>query len=151
MDVIQRGNPGIMRSIQQKAKKISESNGNASIGEPSVPSPAKPAVYESQGGAYASMQRRQALDAVSTEPVMKRPQITERSVSSVGSVKLLDRLMESVETLPYNKEYFNATSSLFTLYSMGELTEGVLRGLSREDLKEIRGIIREFKETLEAY
>jgi hypothetical protein len=34
---------------------------------------------------------------------------------------------------------------------MGALTEGVMDSISREDLREIKGIVREFKNTLDSY
>lgn len=146
MDVIQRGNPGIMRSIQQKAKQISESNGMASVG--SIAN-AKPPEMAPQGGAYATMMKAKESSTPSSAPSRDRISVNERISSPNPDRRLMDRLLESVETLSYSKEYFNATSSLLTLYAMGKLTEGVLNTLSREDLREIKGIIREFKETLD--
>ena len=64
---------------------------------------------------------------------------------------LYDRLTESIESVGETKEYFNATSSLFTLYALGKLNENVMDSISREDIREIKGIIREFKSIIDSY
>lgn len=131
MDIIQRGNPNILKSIQQKAKQVSESSGISQ--SMSVTNPIKPSYPEA--GAYVSIQKKNQVPVTESFP----------------EKRLVDRLMESVETLSSTKEYFNAVSSLFTLYAMGKLTEGVIDTISREDLREIKGIIREFKGTIDSY
>ena len=130
-----------MKSIQNKAKQVSESNGLAS-GSGKMLTPSLN-VNVQEGGAYASMMKKQQIQE---EPVRGIP-------SGKGNTekRLKERLLESVETLSYNKEYYNAISSLLALYSMGALTEGVLNTIDREDLREIKGIIREFKDILESF
>jgi hypothetical protein len=143
MQVIQRGNPSILKSIQAQAKKVSQANGLSST---SISTPQPVSIPEA--GAFASMQKRNASVGMPQQTIPKPVQrITEASPEK----RLKDRLLESVETLGATKEYFNATSSLLTLYAMGALTEGVMDSISREDLREIKGIVREFKNTLDSY
>ena len=139
--MIQRGNPGLLKSIQQSAKKVSESNGLANTTINPVNSNVQMPV--SGGGAFASMQKL-------NNSLVETSNINKGNLS-FPEKRLRERLLESVETLESTKEYFNAASSLFTLYVMGELTEGVMSSLSREDLREIKGIIKEFKNAVDSY
>ena len=146
MEIIQRGNPNILKSIQKSAKKVSESNGlsNTSIVDPRSISPIPVSIPE--GGAFASMQKLKQ-----TNEVQRSSNNRMNIFENVAEKRLKERLLESVETLGATKEYFNAASSLFTLYAMGELTEGVMSSLDKEDLCEIRGIIKEFKNAIDSY
>lgn len=151
--IIQRGTPNLLKSIQQSAKKVSESKGiseSMSLNGNVRPSTPEAGAYASiqkmnipETGAFASMQR------VNATPVPGPSNVVPRRMNE--SKLLKDRLFESVETLGTTGEYFNAASSLLTLYALGELTEGVLNTMSREDLNEVRGIIREFKGILDSY
>lgn len=141
MEIIQRGNPSLMKSIQMGAKKVSESKG-ISGNILAEKQPINPQIPEA--GAFASMQRMKNANTVRENSISKNENISSEK-------RLYERLTESVETLPMTKEYFNATSSLFTLYTMGKLTEGLMDSLSREDLREIKGIIREFKSVIDSY
>lgn len=153
MKLVNRGNPSIMKDIANKAKAISESNGLSKIGG-ITPAPVQ------EGGAYASMMAmRRAQNNPQPTPILPNVPGSGQTIPSVGvnlsegvlGKKLQERLLESVETLSTTKEYFNATSSLFTLYSMGMLTEGVMQTISEEDLKEIKALIKEFKLGLDKY
>ena len=144
MEIIQRGSPGLLRSIQQGAKNVSKANGISK-------EDSKPIIKE--GGAYNSIMNRLPLNNSQVSMPSIGPAKRSVGIKESGSSekRLKERLLESVETLSYNKEYFNAVSSLFTLYSMDALTEGVLNSLGREDLREIKGIIGEFAKTLEKF
>lgn len=135
---IQRGNTDIMKSIQKKAKQVSEARGFSST--PSNVSTAYVEKVAYEAGAFASMNRR---NSVHNTPVAHSISIPEKM--------LVNRLLESVETLSSTKEYFNATSSLFTLYATGSLTDGIMESISKSDLKEIKGIVKEFKSMLDSY
>lgn len=162
-NLVIRGNPDIMRSIAKEAKNLSTRNGLAEgviIGNNSKGVVVNRVPTRVEGGAYASMMRRNASGATLDEGTTNTNKIEVKREPRVNSVhegsdfyskKLDERLLESVETLSLTKEYFNATSSLFTLFSMGKLTEGVLKSLNEEDLQEIKGIIREFKVTLDKF
>lgn len=146
---VNRGNPSLLKSIQSSAKKVSEHNGisESSIisNNPIHVSPVSRVDYGSTG-AYASMMKRNQKEI-------------DRSVSTTNHVnesinfelKLYERLTESVESVGETKEYFNATSSLFTLYALGKLNESTMSSLSIEDLREIKGIVREFKSIIDSY
>lgn len=158
MEIIQRGIPSIMKSIAQKSKQVSESKG--------VVAPIKSKINVQptlEGGAYASMMKRKS-NVANTKVIVgvDKPlyskgsdtSFTQQSAQvfsneSVLEKTLMSRLMESVETLEYNKEYSNAVSSLFTLYSMDKLTESVLSSITEEDLSEIKAIVREFSNILD--
>lgn len=132
---MQRGGKDLLKSIQMKAKQVSESSGMSE--RMSLTSTPKVSPMPDTG-AYASIKK---MNSTSVTPIQE----------SGYEKKLKDRLLESVETLGVTKEYFNATSSLFTLYTMGALTESVMDSLSMEDIREIKGIIREFKSVIDSY
>ena len=147
--IANRGNPSLLKTLQQSAKKVSEQNG---VSETNILNKqridVKPVIENthdfSSTGAYASMMKR-------NQPTQTFQHIRENNTSFNFESKLYERLMESVQSVKETKEYFNATSSLFTLYALGKLNEGVLSSLSREDLREIKGVVREFKGILDSY
>lgn len=142
-DIIMRGNPNLMKTIQESAAKVSKANGiNTQTVLPSVPP---------QGGAAFSIQKsKKVLDSVNIpESSNMSSTLLHRGFDFEKSLKL--HLLEAIEVLPSSKEYFNAVQSLITLYALGDLTEGVMRKLSREDLNEIKGIINEFKSLLDSF
>lgn len=144
-----------MKAIQQEAKKISESNG---IAQPMIQ---QPKVVE--GGAAASISRMNLPNNVQTQMNEMFGSVQQQSVtpsvSSVGSGNIkfdftksaLERLIDSIELSTVTKEYVNTTQSLFSLYALGYLDESILDKLSREDIKEIKGILREFKSIIDSY
>ena len=165
--VSNRGNTELLKNIQMGAKKVSERNGLASLGVVKQTQPVQ------EGGAYASIQKmnkqvntipnsvidsalaRSGFFKESAVPSTNHSESVSNNVIFSGSNilenRLLSRLCESVETLGVTKEYFNAVSSLFTLYTMDSLNESLMDSISREDLREIKGIIREFKSAIDAY
>lgn len=152
MALTQRGNPNLLKSIQQSAKKVSESNGISVVNNSNQvverrtanPVPLNEEEIMKQVGNYMSPTQQ-----TYNTPTMRQP--VRENVGYDFQKALLDRLTESVQTVGDTKEYFNAVSSLFTLYAMGKLNEGVLNHISREDLREIRGIIREFKGIIDTH
>ena len=148
MVISQRGNPNLLKSIQQGAKKVSEANGISSSGNRSVqrenytPVPLNEEQISRQISSYMSPVPVTMNNAIQ-KPVRENGYDFQRI--------LFDRLTESVQTVGETKEYFNAVNSLFTLYALGKLDEGVLNQINREDLREIRGIIREFKGIIDTH
>ena len=146
--IANRGNPLLLKSLQASAKQVSKQNGISNlnvIGESKIqvkPINNTQLDYNSTG-AYASMMKKN--NTVSSESIIKE-------TSSYNFEHMLyDRLTESIESVGETKEYFNATSSLFTLYALGKLNENVMDSISREDIREIKGIIREFKSIIDSY
>ena len=146
--IANRGNPSLLKSLQASAKQVSKQNGISNlnvIGESKIqvkPINNTQLDYNSTG-AYASMMKKN--NTVSSESIIKE-------TSSYNFEHMLyDRLTESIESVGETKEYFNATSSLFTLYALGKLNENVMDSISREDMREIKGIIREFKSIIDSY
>lgn len=134
--IMMRGNPALMKTIQERAAAVSKANGiNTQQVIPNVPP---------QGGAAFSIQNQQKVHESSAPSLKGKGNFDfEKSVQS--------RIIESLEVLSSSKEYFNALQSLITLYAMGNLTEGVLQKLSHEDLNELRGILSEFKSQLDSF
>lgn len=175
--IAQRGNPSLLKAIREGASKVSHMNGvsDGSLGTvhhedtsyiPRRESHAVPLNEDAIMGqiqnmsGQASQTRQIGLTPANQVPLMTQPSVStnrqqsyrvQESVPYNFQKKLLDRLTESVETVADTKEYFNATSSLFTLYAMGKLNESVLNKINEEDLREIRGIIREFKGILDRF
>lgn len=100
-----------------------------------------------EGGAAASL-RRAAIPQTSSQSNSNQ---TSQILESYSEQAFVNHLLESVSTLGSTKEYFNAINSLFTLYAMNKLTEGVLDSLSRGDLREIKEIVKEFSSLLDSY
>ena len=146
--IANRGNPLLLKSLQASAKQVSKQNGISNlnvIGESKIQvKPINNAQLDyNSTGAYASMMKKS--NTVSSESIIKE-------TSSYNFEHMLyDRLTESIESVGETKEYFNATSSLFTLYALGKLNENVMDSISREDIREIKGIIREFKSIIDSY
>lgn len=153
--IASRGNPDLLKSIQMGAKSVSESRG---ISKKEVPVP--------EGGAFNSLKRTQesVANKISSQvnSFMGNMNVqgnspTVSSPSNTGIIQenikfdYMSKLYESIYTLHDTREYFNAISSMFSLYAMGKLDESVLSNLSREDMREIKGIVREFKSILDVY
>jgi len=151
----QRGGTGLLESIQRGAKRISDHNpliDSLQFDKPMSSQPDKP-VSPSQvieGGAAYTIRN---MGARSAPPVSRSLQSSKPSliIENYSEKAFLNHLLESVSTLGSTKEYFNALNSLFTLYAMGNLTEGVLDSISRGDLREIKGILKDFSSLLESY
>ena len=141
--MVVRGSESLLKAIQSGAKKVSESNGISKPQEVQIPE-------NIQGGAAYSVQRQQAgvKSSLVNNSVLEAPKINKRFdfEKSVNS-----RIIESIETLSVSKEYFNALQSMFTLYALGSLTEGVMRKITNEDLNELKGILNDFKSILDSF
>lgn len=149
----QRGNPSLLKSIQQSAKKVSESNGisNSNIIQPIERAGITPIPLNEEDIMRQMSEKMSPAPLTLNNTYPQRP-VRENSIGGYDFQKtLFDKLTESVQTVGETKEYFNAVSSLFTLYALGKLDEGVLKHISREDLREIRGIIREFKSVIDTH
>ena len=150
-----RGSPDLLKSIQRGAKSVSENRG---ISQKEVPVP--------EGGAFNSLKRTQESVAnkissqVNSFMGNMNVQGNSHTASSQSNTRIIQenvkfdymsKLYESIYTLQDTREYFNAISSMFSLYAMGKLDESVFSNLSREDMREIKGIVREFKSILDVY
>lgn len=131
----QRGNSkDLFNTLQQKPKSVPVTSTQQTTMIP-------------EGGAAASL-RRATISQIGPQSNLKQaPPILE----SYSEQMFINYLLESVSTLGSTKEYFNAINSLFTLYAMDKLTEGVLDSLSRGDLREIKEIVKEFSSLLDSY
>lgn len=166
MNISQRGsgNTNLLREIQQASKKVSQETGLAEAMK-IYPDPVK--VDESKLGAAASLglnkrariseDAQKMLQGMFSSPV-SGSRIKESGITGdSGNIKFsfakssLNRLIDDIELLSNTKEYFNALQSLISLYAMGYLDSAVLDKIPREDLNEIRGILREFKAILDEY
>ena len=111
--IANRGNPSLLKSLQASAKQVSKQNGISNLnvlGESKIQvKPINNAQLDyNSTGAYASMMKKN--NTVSSESIIKE-------TSSYNFEHMLyDRLTESIESVGETKEYFNATSSLFTLF-----------------------------------
>lgn len=173
MNINQRGagNTNILKEIQQASKQVSQDLG---ISEAVRIFPEQPKVDESKLGAAASLGLNKPqvqplshdiADMFSYMPTQGQRNTTQSNESTTmlgftgnsGTVKFdltksaLNRLIDDIDTLKDTKEYFNALQSLLSLYALGYLDSGILDRMSREDLKELRGIVREFKSILDEY
>lgn len=147
MNIVQRGNPGILKKIQEEAKKVSISNG---INKESP----KPVIRE--GGAYNSIRSQYQPNFTNNYTVLSNDTVKkdEKPVSSVEytfNIDYFKSIEDSIHTLNFTKEYYNAVHALFTLYSVDKLSDNVLRSLRDEDLNEIKSIVKEFMNLLNSY
>lgn len=178
MDFTERGNPSLLKSIREGAKKVSESRGL-------VKTSPTPAVG---GGAYESLQRmKQKTDAKVAEAMqgiftnntsVQKPvhtltpeekavpgqhyvlqsqnkrnyadnsNITNNSSKTEIPMNLYKRCLNDIQALEYNAEYSSAIQALFTLYITNNLTEEVIFSISEEDMNEILSILRDFRNRL---
>ena len=171
MNLSQRGtgNTNILKEIREASKKISVETG---LAESMRIFPEQPKIDESKLGAAASLGLNKKASIPQEQQDMLQSMFgssgsgvnessNERQVSgqvrSSGSIKFdftkssIDRLVDNIEMLNTTKEYFNALQSMLSLYALGYLDNNVLDKLSREDLKELKGILREFKSIIDEY
>ena len=150
MNIIQRGNPGILKKIQEEAKKVSVANGiNKETPKQTV----------MEGGAYNSI-RKQFSSNFTNNVSVKEPVIPPQptpvntfngKVSYNFDKNYFGRLEDSIHTVGATKEYYNAVQALFSLYSVDKLSDNTLGSLNVEDLNEIKGIVRDFLNLLNSY
>lgn len=166
MNISQRGtgNTNILKEIREASKKVSEEIG---LSESMRIFPEQPKIDESKLGAAASIQKMnipqeqqqmlQGMFGSLREPVQESNVQSVPQVKGSGQVKFdfiksaSERLIDNIDMLGATKEYFNALQSLLSLYALGYLDDTVLDKISREDLKEIKGILREFKSIIDEY
>lgn len=145
MNIIQRGNPGILKKIQEEAKKVSVANGI------NKETPKQPVM---EGGAYNSI-RKQFSSNFTNNVSVKEPVIQPTPVNKVVNYSFdknyFGRLEDSIHTVGATKEYYNAVQALFSLYSVDKLSDNTLGSLNVEDLNEIKGIVRDFLNLLNSY
>ncbi len=152
MNIIQRGNPGILKKIQEEAKKVSVANGI------NKETPKQPVI---EGGAYNSIRKQFSsnfTNSVSVKDDVIYPKYNPAPVSTFNSKvsynfdkDYFGRLEDSIHTVGATKEYYNAVQALFSLYSVDKLSDNTLGSLNLEDLNEIRGIVRDFLNLLNSY
>ena len=158
MNVSQRGsgNTNILKEIQKASKEVSQSLGfdksmqifkdNGNVSE--------------SAGAYNSIKKIQIPGFEEKLSMFKSTPLNESLPSNEktsGRVKFdftkssINRIMESIESVSSTKEYVNTIQSLLSLYAMGYLDSTVLGKLPREDLNEIKGILKEFTSIIDGY
>lgn len=142
--IAERGTPGLLKALREGAKEVTDHNNlgvnrNVNIPETST-----------QGGAFYSMRGSYTGDRTVKESQTSGYKTPIKENKSFN-VSLLSRLYESVQTVHETKEYYNAVSSLLTLYAIGKLDESAFDNMTREDIREIKGIIRDFKSTIDMY
>lgn len=150
-DIIIRGSKNIMNAIKEGAAEVSKANGiNTMQNQAPIP----------QGGAAYSIQKMQQanVDTGDIKEMFGNTFSTPVKENVSSTLKRFDfeksmnsRLIESIETLSTSKEYFNALQALITLYASGNLTEGVMKKITNEDLMELKGILNEFKSVLDSF
>ena len=149
MNIIQRGNPGILKKIQEEAKKVSVANGI------NKETPKQPVM---EGGAYNSIKKQFSSNFTNNvsvkEPVIQPTPINptvNKVVNYSFDKNYFGRLEDSIHTVSATKEYYNAVQALFSLYSIDKLSDATLGSLTVEDLNEIKGIVRDFLNLLNSY
>lgn len=141
MNIVQRGNPNILKSIQESSKAVSERLGYSGM------------------SVFSDVRQRPQYPTTSppprnvTEHFMSEPMRTQNTPSHNTrpfnfEKRALSQIYESIESLPTTREFFNAAQSLFTLYAMDSLTPEVLRQISPQDLHEIKSVVHEFERSL---
>ena len=150
MNLIQRGNPNIMKNIQKGAKALSESNG---LAQPMFSQPARkdttplPSnISEMFGSGVRANANLVSNDVSVAKPVQ---QVRESKIDYESS--MMQRVLNTIDTLSDTKEYFNAIQDLMALYVSGNLNDAVLSRISNEDMREIKAILREFKSIIDSY
>ena len=164
MNINQRGtgNLNLLKSIQQASKQVTEQMG---MSEAMRIFPEQPKVDESKLGAAASL----GLNQKASIPVQQQQRLNEMfgsvdsnlvsgNTSVISGTTKFDfmksasqRLMDSIDNLEYTKEYVSAIQAMFSLYAMGNLDDTVLDRVSRSDMREIKGILKEFNDILSNY
>jgi hypothetical protein len=149
----QRGGSDLLKSIREGAKKVSESREMQSTMDSlrfDRPSASRQTSIP-EGGAAASLQRMTSTPSPVYTPSTSASKTSSPLLENYSEKAFINHLLESVSTLGSTKEYFGAINSLFTLYAMDKLSEGVLDSISRGDLREIKSIIKDFSNVLDSY
>lgn len=158
MNINQRGtgNKNILKEIQQASKMVSQRTG---LAEAMRIFPDQPKVDESKLGAAASLglNKRASVNESQQREIESMFSSAQSRGSGNGTIKFdltksaVNRILSDIDSLNVTKEYFNAIQSLLSLYALGSLDNTVLDRMNREDINEVRGILREFKSILDSY
>ena len=164
MNISQRGtgNSNLLKNIQQASKQVTQQMG---LSEAMRIFPKPPEIDESKLGAAASL----GLNQKASIPAQQQQKLNEmfgstdsnlvsgNTTVASGAVKFdfmksaSQRLMDSIDSLEYTKEYVSAIQAMFSLYAIGSLDDTVLDRVSRSDMREIKSILKEFNNILSNY
>lgn len=156
MKFVNRGGTSVLSAIREGAKHVSEQNGIATM--KLVDDSAVKHSIEEAFGVMPNSTNTMNSQTPFTNSVTPQSTINPRvegkgsvSVSTVFEDKLVNKLQKCIETLADTGEYYNAVDALFTLHTMGALTDGVVDSITRRDLKEIKSIVKEFKDIVDSF
>lgn len=159
MKFVNRGGTSVLSAIREGAKHVSEQNGIATM-KLVDDSAVKHSIEEAFGVMPNSTNSTNTMSSQTpfTNSVTPQSTINPRiegkgsvNVSNAFEDKLVNKLQKCIETLADTGEYYNAVDALFTLHTMGALTDGVVDSITRRDLKEIKSIVKEFKDIVDAF
>lgn len=156
MKFVNRGGASVLSAIREGAKHVSEQNGIATM--KLVDDSAVKHSIEEAFGVMPNSTNTMSSQTPFTNSVTPQSTINPRvegksgvNVSTAFEDKLVNKLQKCIETLADTGEYYNAVDALFTLHTMGALTDGVVDSITRRDLKEIKSIVKEFKDIVDAF
>ena len=159
MKFVNRGGTSVLSAIREGAKHVSEQNGIATM-KLVDDSAVKHSIEEAFGVMPNSTNSTNTMSSQTpfTNSVTPQSTINPRvegksgvNVSNAFEDKLVNKLQKCIETLADTGEYYNAVDALFTLHTMGALTDGVVDSITRRDLKEIKSIVKEFKDIVDSF
>ena len=156
MKFVNRGGTSVLSAIREGAKHVSEQNGIATM--KLVDDSAVKHSIEEAFGVMPNSTNTMSSQTPFTNSVTPQSTINPRvegkgsvNVSNAFEDKLVNKLQKCIETLADTGEYYNAVDALFTLHTMGALTDGVVDSITRRDLKELKSIVKEFKDIVDAF
>lgn len=156
MKFVSRGGTSVLSAIREGAKHVSEQNGIATM--KLVDDSAVKHSIEEAFGVMPNSTNTMSSQTPFTNSVTPQSTINPRvegksgvNVSNAFESKLVNKLQKCIETLADTGEYYNAVDALFTLHTMGALTDGVVDSITRRDLKEIKSIVKEFKDVIDSF
>nr|DAS88502.1 MAG TPA: hypothetical protein [Bacteriophage sp.] len=156
MKFVNRGGTSVLSAIREGAKHVSEQNGIATM--KLVDDSAVKHSIEEAFGVMPNSTNTMSSQTPFTNSVTPQSTINPRvegksgvNVSNAFEDKLVNKLQKCIETLADTGEYYNAVDALFTLHTMGALTDGVVDSITRRDLKEIKSIVKEFKDIVDSF
>lgn len=156
MKFVNRGGTSVLSAIREGAKHVSEQNGIATM-KLVDDSTVKHSIEEAFGvmpNSTNTMSSQTPFTNSVTPQSTINPRVEGKSgvnVSNAFEDKLVHKLQKCIETLADTGEYYNAVDALFTLHTMGALTDGVVDSITRRDLKEIKSIVKEFKDIVDSF
>lgn len=156
MKFVNRGGTSVLSAIREGAKHVSEQNGIATM--KLVDDSAVKHSIEEAFGVMPNSTNTMSSQTPFTNSVTPQSTINPRvegksgvNVSNAFEDKLVNKLQKCIETLADTGEYYNAVDALFTLHTMGALADGVVDSITRRDLKEIKSIVKEFKDIVDSF